>query len=303
MSGIGVALGYVGSITGVLMVMPFFTGGFPMLGPLSDGVLKVLHLIPFTDRGGRASTFVPTGLLFLAFSLPLILFCRDHDPAPGNTPIKWREAFQQVRNTLRDAKNHPGVMRFLLTTFLYQDAVGTIIGFMAVYAVQAMGFGEGSETTLFLVLTVPAVLGSYVYGRLADRWGPKRALSTTLLTWVVVLIFMIAAPSKGMFWAVGFLIGLNFGGVNAVERPMLLSLVPDAMAGKYFSLMVLSARAAAIAGPLIWSGIVDNTEGPLGTALAYRLAVGFVALMFLAAWWLLKGVPDKRPGTPVPAAA
>jgi UMF1 family MFS transporter len=299
MSGIGVAMGYVGSIVGVIMVMPFFTGGFPMLGRLSDGVLNVLHLIPFTDQGGRASTFVPTGLLFLAFSVPLIIFCKDHDPAPGNTPVKWREAFGQLKTTLADAKNHPGVVRFLLTTFLYQDAVGTIIGFMAVYAVRAIGFEEGSETTLFIVLTVPAILGSYIYGRLTDRWGPKRALSTTLLVWVFVLLLMIAAPTKAMFWAVGFLIGLNFGGVNTVERPLLLSLVPDAMAGRYFSLMVLSARAAAIAGPIIWSLIVDSTEGPLGTQLAYRLAVGFIALMFLAAWWLLKGVPDKRPGTPM----
>jgi len=302
MSGIGVAVGYVGSITGVLMVMPFFTGGLPILGRLNDGVLKILHLIPFTDGGGRVSTFVPTGVLFLAFSVPLILFCKDHDPAPGNAPIKWRDAFDQVKHTLRDAKNHPGVIRFLLTTFVYQDAVGTIIGFMAVYTVRALGFEKGSETTLFIVLTVPAVLGSYIYGRLSDRWGPKRALSTTLLAWVALLIFMIAVPSKQMFWVVGFMIGLNFGGVNAVERPLLLALVPDALAGRYFSLMVLSARAAAIAGPLIWSATVDLTEGPMGTAFAYRAAVGTVAVMFLAAWWLLRGVPDKRPGTAVRAA-
>ena len=298
MSGIGVALGYVGSIVGVLMVVPYFTGSLPIIGKLGDAVMGVLHWIPFTARGGRVSTFVPTGLLFLAFSIPLIVFNRDHDPSPGKAPIKWRDAFKEVQHTLADAKNHPGVMRFILTTFLYQDAVGTIIGFMAVYAVRAIGFESGSETTLFIVLTIPAVLGSYVSGRLADRWGPKRALSMTLLVWVLLLIFMVAAPTKNMFWAVGFMIGLNFGGVNAVERPLLLSLVPDVVAGRYFSLMVLSARAAAIAGPLIWSVTVDSLEGPMGTGFAYRAAVGTVALMFLGAWWLLRGVPDRRPGTP-----
>ena len=70
-------------------------------------------------------------------------------------------------------------------------------------------------------------------------------------------------------------------------------------AGRYFSLMLLSARAAAIAGPLIWSLTVDSLEAPLGTAVAYRLAVGVVAAMFLGAWWLLRGVPDRRPGTAV----
>jgi UMF1 family MFS transporter len=112
---------------------------------------------------------------------------------------------------------------------------------------------------------------------------------------------MIAAPGKGAFWIVGFAIGMNFGGVNATERPVLLSLVPDAMAGRYFSLLLLSARTAAVVGPLIWALIVDSLEGQFGAAIAYRAAVSVVALMFLGAWWLLRKVPDRRPGTPAVA--
>lgn len=301
MSGLGVAVGYVGSIVGVFLVVPFFTGILPVVGRLSDGVIAALRMIPFTEMGGRVSTFVPTALVFLVFALPLFVFCKDHDPAPGNAPIDVRRAFNDVAHTLRDARNHPGALRFILTSFVYQDAVGTIIGFMTLYAVRAVGFERGSETTLFMVLTIPAVFGSYFYGWLSDRQGPKRALGTTLLIWVALLGCMIAAPGKAAFWVVGFAIGLNFGGVNAVERPLLLSLVPDAVAGRYFSLMLLSARAAAIAGPLIWSVTVDSLEGPLGTAVAYRLAVTTVAAMFAVAWWLLRGVPDRRPGTAVAA--
>ena len=51
-------------------------------------------------------------------------------------------------------------MPFIVASFLYQDAIGTIVGFMALYAVKAVGFARGSETTLFLVLTVPAIVGS-----------------------------------------------------------------------------------------------------------------------------------------------
>lgn len=299
MSGIGVALGYVGSIVGVLLVLPFFTGGFPGFGPLGDGVLGTLRALPFTEHAGRVSTFVPTALLFLAFSIPFVLYCRDHDPVAGGRPVEWRRAFEQVGHTLRDARRHPGALRFIVTTFVYQDAVGTIVGFMALYAVKAVGFERGSEATLLVVLTVPAVFGSYFFGRLADRIGPKRALSATLAGWVMLLVAMMAVPGKTAFWIVGFAIGLNFGGVNATERPVLLSLVPDVEAGRYFSLLLLSARAASILGPLVWSFTVDGLESHLGTALAYRMAVGTVALMFIVAWWLLRGVPDRRPGTPV----
>src|SRR4029450_13356283 len=57
--------GYVGSIAGVRLVAPFVTGarGIP--------------------AGGRQASFLPTAALFLLFSLPLFLFCRDHFPRPG----------------------------------------------------------------------------------------------------------------------------------------------------------------------------------------------------------------------------
>lgn len=299
MSGFGVAAGYVGSIVGVLLVIPFYTGALPILGTVSAAVMETLRAIPYTEHAGRVSTFVPTAILFLLFSLPLFFLCRDHDPAPRGTPVEWRRAFRDVVGTLREARRHPGALRFIVTSFVYQDAVGTIIGFMTLYAVKAVGFERGSETTLFVALTVPAIFGSYFYGWLADRVGPKRALSTTLAVWIVLLLVMIIAPGKTAFWIVGVAVGLNFGGVNATERPVLLSLVPDVHAGRYFSLLLLSARAAAIVGPLMWAVIVDSLEGQLGTAIAYRAAVSVVALMFLIAWFLLRRVPDRRPGTPV----
>jgi UMF1 family MFS transporter len=94
---------------------------------------------------------------------------------------------------------------------------------------------------------------------------------------------------------VGLAIGLNFGGVPTAERPVLLSLVPDVEAGRYFSLMLLSSRAAAVIGPLIWGLTVDGLESSLGTAIAYRAAVVTVALMFVIAAWILRGVPDRPP--------
>lgn len=299
LSGLGTAVGYVGSIVGVLLVVPFFNGTLPGIGTLGPVVLGALRsMFPFTTHAGRVSTFLPTGALFLLFSLPLFFFCRDHNPAPRDTRIPWREAFGEVMHTLRESKKHPGALRFIITSFLYQDAIGTIIGFMALYAVKAVGFAQGAETKLFLVLTIPAIFGSYVFGVMVDRIGAKKTLATTLVVWVALLALMIAAPGKTAFWLVGLAIGLNFGGVPTAERPVLLSLVPDVEAGRYFSLMLLSSRAAAVAGPLLWAFTVDGLEGPFGTGVAYRAAVAVVALMFAASLVLLRGVPDR--GAPAP---
>jgi UMF1 family MFS transporter len=64
LSGLGTAVGYAGSIAGVLLVAPFVTGGLGI------------------RAGGRAASFVPTAALFLLFSLPFFVFCRDRRPVP-----------------------------------------------------------------------------------------------------------------------------------------------------------------------------------------------------------------------------
>jgi len=294
LSGMGAALGYVGSITGVLLTFPFFTGQMPILGVIPDRVIGFLRsAVPFTTHGGRVSTFVPTALLFLLFSLPLFFFCRDHNVIHGKKRIAWREAFRDVRHTLDEAKKYPGSLRFILTSFLYQDAMGTIIANMALYAIFAMGFVKGSEATLFVILTVPAVIGAYTIGRLVDRFGPKRTLSWVIGCWILLLISMIIVPTRSAFWIVGACIGLIYGGVATAERPLLLSLVPDVEAGRFFSLMVLSSRAAAVVGPFVWAFAVDGLTPSMGVGFAYRAGVMTVAIGMALALWMLRGVPDN----------
>lgn len=294
LSGIGTALGYFGAIVGVLLVTPFFNGKMPVIGTIPPGLMDLLRtIIPFTSHAGRVSTFVPTGVLFLCFSLPLFFFCKDHNARAGIRTIPWRESFREVAHTIRDARRYPGALRFLLASFLYQDAIGTIIANMALYAVMAMGFNRGLETTLFVVLTIPAVIGSYAIGLLVDRIGPKRSLVFTIVSWVVLLAAMVMVPTRTAFWVVGAAIGLIFGGVATSERPLLLTLVPEEEAGRFFSLMVLSSRAAAIVGPFIWAFTVDGLLPSFGTGVAYRAGVVTVALGMLASLVLLWGVPDR----------
>ncbi len=294
LSGLGTALGYVGSIVGVLLVTPFFNGTVPVGGALPSGFLNVLRTVfPFTSHAGRVSTFAPTGILFLLFSLPLFFFCKDHNARSVSGGIPWRKGFQDLANTVRDAKKYPGTIRFILASFLYQDAIGTIVANMALYAVKAMGFARGLETTLFVALTVPAVIGSYAIGKLVDRIGPKKSLMFTIACWVTLLIAMIFVPNRTSFWIVGAAIGLIFGGVPTAERPMLMTLIPDVEAGRFFSLMVLSSRAAAIVGPFVWAFTVDGLLPSYGTGFAYRAGVVTVAVGMIGALAILWGVPDR----------
>lgn len=278
LSGFGTALGYAGSIAGVLAVSPFVTGGFGM------------------PAGGRQAAFLPTAVFFLLCSMPLFLFCKDHLARRGaRPPTRLGAAFRELSRALADTKHHPGLLRFVVASWFYQDALGTAVSFMALYAVSVLGLPPGGETRLFVILTVPAMLGAYVFGLAADRYGPKRALVWVLSGWLVGLVAVASAPTLAAFWAAGGLVGFVFGGIWATERPLLLKLVPDAEAGRYFGLLSLSARAAAIVGPLVWAFVVDYALRPFGPHVAYRAAVASLAFFMAAALWLLRGVPSGDP--------
>ncbi len=294
LSGYGTALGYVGSIVGMLCIAPFFNGTLPLIGEVPEGVMRVLRMLPFSGEPGRSSTFVPTALAFLIFSLPLFFLCKDHLPVPR---AEWPKLsivrpFREVVQALVRTREHPGLLRFVLCSYFYQDAIGTVITFMAVYAVVVMGFAEGAEVTLFIVLTVPSILGAALIGVASDRFGPKRTLMAVLVGWAILLGALVSTSSQPAFWAIGGMIGFLFGGIWTTERPMLLTLVPDAEAGRFFGLLVLSARAASIVGPLLWALTVDVIFRDLGPGVSFRIAIGTLAVFMAAAAWLLRKVPD-----------
>ena len=277
LSGIGTAAGYVGSFAGVLLVAPFVTGG--------------LGLAP----GGRQASFLPTAALFLLFSLPLFLFCRDHFPrrAAEKKPIRIAGLARELVASFREAGRFPGLRRFVVASYFYQDGLGTAISFMALYAVTVLGLPTGGEIRLFVTLTIPAIVGAYLAGVACDRLGPRRTLRIVLTGWIAGLAVIAGAPGLTGFWIGGFVVGLCFGGIWSAERPLLLTLVPRPEAGRFFGLLSLSARAAAIVGPLVWAAIVDGLSRPLGTRTAYRLAVASLAAFMGVALWLLRRVPDR----------
>jgi UMF1 family MFS transporter len=302
LSGVGTAVGYIGTIVGLFLVAPFFDGQLPFVGSLSPAVLDALHrVVPTTSSGGRAATFFPTALLFLLFSLPLIVLCRDRGVAPRGIPVRWRDAFADVRRTVYDARRYPGLVRFLIASFIYQDALGTIAAVLGLYAIQAIGFAQHEVSTLYIVLTVPTIAGSYLCGRLVDRYGARRTLSGVLLTWIMLLAAVAALPGKAAFWAMGALIGFIFGGVPTAERPLLLALVPDREAGRYFSLMLLSSRAASFVGPLIWGYTVDGLLPLHGAGFAYRAAICTVLGAFALSLFVLRGIREREPGSDIVA--
>lgn len=295
-SGLGVALGYFGAIAGMFLVLPFVQGK-----------------VPWFSIPGKHQAFIPTAILFLLFCLPTFLWVKS-DRMLRPAKLKIKAAFRSVWKDLKDTQKYPGVLRFLVSDFLFEDAIATAILFMAVYTQAVMGFGEGEKTIFFAVSTTSAALGSLGCGWVTDRIGPKRTLSMVVWGWILCLVAVALTSSKGLFWILASLIGIFLGSTWTASRPLMANLAPKEKMGQFFGLYSLSGRTAAIIGPLIWGvvvlyckqdffivKVVTDLASKVGLTLAeqtlltiqYRFAVLALAFLMLLGWILYRKVPDK----------
>jgi UMF1 family MFS transporter len=271
LSGIGVALGYCGTL---------LVGGLLLLG------------LTIEDDRSTPQTFVLVAALFAIFAAPLFLVVRER--ARGGVPFSAVDAvrsWRQLGTTLRHAREAPGLLRFIVARFFYSDPVNTTIAVMSAFAVHAVGFTEGQALQVLLILTVVAVFASIGWGFLADRLGPRRTLFVVLAVWVVGLAIIGSFLATIPFLAAGALLGAGLGGVGVVDRLMLLRLTPPEQVGEMFGLYGLIGKFSAVVGPVIYGIIVSNLLDVLDRG-AYQVAVGSLLALLLVGIGILRGVPE-----------
>ncbi|MHB0972281.1 MAG: MFS transporter [Thermoanaerobaculia bacterium] len=288
-SGIGVALGYVGSFIGMLSAYPFTRGKtFAKLPPdLADAVNRVA-VLPMTSSSGvvRENAFVPTAILFAVFALPIFLFVRESVRGGERAPA--RETIAEIRRTFRAIVGNHDLRGFYLATFLYMDAIHTVYIVMATYAKFAIGLDDGQIVTVMSIALGGAVVGSFLYGVITDRLPRKVSMAIVIANWVVALLLAITATSFMSYLAVAIVAGIGLGGVETVTRVALLALIPEEERGRYFGFFNLTGKASSIVGPQLWALTLLLLE-PLGD-VRFRVGVAMLLALVLASAVVLRRV-------------
>ncbi len=282
LSGIGVGLGYMGTIVSGLLLR--FT----------------------TDDEGliTAASFLLVASLFAVFAIPIFLVVRER-PRTDTVPFRVMDAigsWRQLGITWQHAGEQPGLRRFIVGRFFYSDGVNTAIAVMSLFTINAVGFTEGEALYVLLGLTVVAVIASFGWGYLADRWGPKRTLLVVLASWVLGLLIIGLVPDKAVFLLAGAILGSGLGGTAVTDRLLLLRLTPAHQVGEMFGLFGLAGKFSAVIGPIAFGVIVFLLLEPLGT-VAYQVAILSLLILMVIGYWIVRGVPEPPPERAEEAAA
>ncbi len=277
LSGIGTAVGYMGTVFVGLLI--FFLD------------------IPVADR------FRLTAILFLVFAVPIFWFVREPH-RPDEQPLTRRDitdAVGQLRRSIKDAGEVPGLWRFLFGRFFYSDAVNTVIVVMSVVVVKTMGLSEANANLVLLMLTFVAIFMSFVWGWLADRHGPKQTLVWVLLSWAVGLVIGGVAIGFGPAGLVPFLIagailGSGLGGVQVADRVLMVRLSPPEKIGEFFGIYGLVGKGSQVVGQLLYGAIIFLLLDTFGNG-AYQVAVLSLLVTMLIGLWLIWPVRDDWAGS------
>ena len=303
LSGFGWGLGYCG---GLLALFAVLIVSRPSMFGLAADDRPLFGLDPQTYTIERLVG--PASAVWLAlFVIPMFLFTPDGGP-PRHMSLAEaaKGGGRALLHTVMKLGRYRNVLLYLIAFMLYNDGLAAIIAFGGVYAAAIFGWDTVTIGIFGIIVTIFAIPGAFLGGRLDDRIGSKRTVQLAVLGVIIAtlgivslskqgVLFVVPAPelspTRGLFgslqeqvfMAFALLLGFCMGPMQAASRTMIGRLAPEGMVGEFFGLFALSGRATAWMAPFAIGIITTTTQSNrLGVAcVLFFLVVGFVLL-----WWV-----------------
>ena len=260
-SSAGYAWGYIGSC------IPFVA---------SLALVLLYEKIGLTFNAAMIAAFAINGIWWLAMSLPLM---RSYEQKNFVIAVRnpLRESAGRIVATLKDMRNEPQVLLFVVSFFLYIDGVYTIIDMATAYG-QALGLDSTGLLLALLVTQIVAFPFALLFGRLAQKYTTEKLITVCIAAYVLIAVYAIFLRTQAQFWVLAVCVGMFQGGIQALSRSHFAKIVPHEKSGEYFGLLDICGKGAAFLGTTLVSVISQSTgNASAGVAvIAVLIAAGLV---------------------------
>jgi UMF1 family MFS transporter len=160
--------------------------------------------------------------------------------------------------------------------------------FSSIFADETLKLGVEEIIIFFALVQTSAVVGSILFGVVADKVGHKRSLVSSLFLWVVVLGAAYVVEDKMTFFGVGILAGIALGSSQSSSRSLMSTLVPEEKKTEFFGFYSFFGKASAILGPALF--------GVVSSFIDQRTALLAIGVLLIAGLVLLGKVEDPSRG-------
>jgi len=265
-SGIGVGVGYVGTI--LSLIMAYF----------------VLETFGWEAKEGIQMIFPAIAIFFLFFSIFSFTLMKEKTSKPMLLIKALKKAFNEIKTTVTNIPKFKNVFLFLLSSFLYTDGANIAIIFFYLYAREQIGLAIKPFFFIFGIMALAAAVGALVFGKMTDKLGAKKSLVIIQFMWIITILTLIFSTTLEAFIIAGILGSLALGGIWTVTRPMLIRLAPKHKVAELLGFQGLTEKFSGGIGPVLFGGLV--------VLFSYQIALLVPLIFFIIALFILKYVKD-----------
>ena len=297
LSGSGWALGYVGGVVALIIVLGFMSAKVET-GETLLGFTPIFGLDPASHEGDRAAGPF-SAIWYLVFVLPLFLFTPDRGVIAG-TGAKISQGLASLWATIKTLPDHPSLSAFLLSSMLYRDGLNGLFAFGGIYAATVLGLSIMQVGIFGILAATTGALGAFIGGRLDAKFGPRpivfiscwllvAACSLMISTSQEFTLFVVPVTSPDtpvyVFYVAGALIGAAGGSLQASSRTLLIDQVDKKDATQAFGLYALTGKATSFIAPWAIALVTAMTQNQrIGlTPIVVLLILGAVGLFWVKA--------------------
>ena len=249
-------------------------------------IIQMPHTFGLSDAGQASRiSFLMVGAWWALFAQYTFKHLPDnpYHHKPDEHYI-W-QGYRELGKVLKQLGELPSLRRFLYSFFFYSVGVQTVIYVAGLFGDEELGLDSSKLILTILIIQFVAIGGSYLFSFLSRKFGNLQALKISIVVWAAVCLaaFLLTKDDPAVeykFYALGAVVGLVMGGIQAISRSTYSKLLPDTEShASFFSFYDVTEKIAIVMGTIIYGWLIQLTGSMKMSVLA--LSACFVIGFFL----------------------
>ncbi len=266
------------------------------LGYIGSVILLVSLLVGIKVFGMPAKySFVAVSIWWIGFSQITYYYLPGniYNKAGKITSQVLSHGYRELRKVWNELKQIKVIKRFLVSYFLYNMGVQTVMLLAVIFAEKEVAWpvdpatGKPDNSGLIIsviIIQLIAILGALVMSRLSRKTGNVFVLILAVLIWIGVCICAYFIHTPLQFYILAAVVGFVMGGIQSMSRSTYSKLLPPTEDhASYFSFYDVLEKMGLVIGPFVFgwaNGLTGNMRLSVLMIMTFFIA-GFFALLWL----------------------